>query len=135
MDVVSQLIEENVRRAQEINYILDKNQSQLNDFRINTEVLAQRNYYSESIINSFNTIFDRVKGWFYKKPIDYTPNITYNTNPVFNHKTELKELKELSRRMNNILEDQNNELQNINHNLTIQDTFIKKNNTKINELV
>lgn len=135
MDVVSQLIEENVRRAQEINSILDKNQSQLNDFKINTEVLAQRNYYSESIINSFYTIFGRVKGWFYKKPIDYTPNITYNINPVFNHKTELKELKELSRRMNNILEDQNNELQNLNHDLTIQDSFIKKNNTKINELV
>ena len=135
MDVVSQLIEENVRRAQEINYILDKNQSQLNDFKINTEVLTQKNNYSESIINSFYTIFGRVKGWFYKKPIDYTPNITYNTNPTFNHKTELNELKELSRKMNHILENQNNELQILNHDLTIQDSFIKKNYKKINKLV
>ena len=68
MDVVSQLIEENVRRAQEINCILDKNQSQINNFKLNTEVLEKQNYYSESIINSFHLFMEELKDGFINNP-------------------------------------------------------------------
>lgn len=137
MDVVSQLIEENVRRAQEINCILDKNESQINNFKLNTEVLEKQNYYSESIINSFSSLFGRIKGWFYKHPknVDLQNKTELNYKTELNHKKELKELKELSLKMNHILQDQNNELQNINQDVGNQEFMLKNNVRKINNLI
>ena len=137
MDVVSQLIEENVRRTQDINCILDKNQSQINNFKLNTEVLEKQNYYSESIINSFSSIYGRIKGWFYKQPInvEFKNETELKHKTELNHKTELKELKELSLKINHILHDQNNELHNINQNASEQEIILKNNLKKINKLV
>tara|TARA_B100000123_G_C25641536_1_gene389042 strand:+ start:250 stop:651 length:402 start_codon:yes stop_codon:yes gene_type:complete len=133
MDIVSQLIEENVRRAQNINSILNKNESQLKNFKINTTVLHKNNKYSENIIKSFSSFYSRIKNWFYYEdsiiPKDHKKE---NTNI---EKIDLEELKEISINIQNLLEKQNKELEELNLDVLNENIIIKNNTKLINKLI
>ena len=107
MDIVSQLIEENVRRAQ----------------NINTTVLHKNNKYSENIIKSFSSFYSRIKNWFYYEdsiiPKDHKKE---NTNI---EKIDLEELKEISINIQNLLEKQNKELEELNLDVLNENIIIK----------
>lgn len=134
MDIVSQLIEENVRRAQDITTILNKNDSQLNNFKINTIVIQKNNKYSENIIKSFSSIYSRIKNWFSYSDSSITEN--NNKEKKFNiEKSDLNELKELSNNIQNLLEKQNKELKELNLNVSNENIIIKNNTKLINKLI
>ena len=67
--------------------------------------------------------------------VDLQDKTELNYKTELNHKKELKELKELSLKMNHILQDQNNELQNINQDVGNQEFMLKNNIRKINNLI
>ena len=154
MDIVSNLIENNVNQAIALNQILEKNEVQINNVCTEQKKLEKYNSSISSLLKSWSGWWNRM--WDYRlsnNNIEDTENITKKfTRDKDNSNTEkdisllegdkfekvdknIKLLKELTNRMSNNLDLQNEMLDIVNTNNQMLETELLTNQRKINNLL
>lgn len=131
MDIVSQLIEENIHKAQAINQILEKNEDQLHRIEKDNEEIKEKNKWSQKIINSFSNFFSF--NYYYnsnKKDILKENNIR-----EIDAIDKIGELKELTQNINSMLDTQNEMLSAITLQTDTNIENIQSNQKKIKQLL
>ena len=135
MDPVSQILEANIQQAREINTILVKNDEQFNRIENSNIEINNTNSQNSYIIDSFYNLFYKFR-WPWSKLSNKSEKL--NINPEIVKSSELNqvsELRELSNQMNQLLEDQNTKLSQIHEDTVFNETNLKRNHNKINNLL